>query len=146
MAGPYMLVVSSTPSPRVGTVDLSVAVQPADAGGNTEVRILAAPVGGRDGRREYEAAREAGNSDRYHVSVAFPTAESWFLILRVSGAAGTHEANLGVEVSRTVMDATPTELAEFSLPVMALLAVVLIRRLKRAPEHSGEQGAPTEPR
>ncbi|MDP9351938.1 MAG: hypothetical protein M3P51_10425 [Chloroflexota bacterium] len=110
------------------------------------MRIVAIPADGSAPPSEYEAVREAGNPDRYHVSVAFPTAGSWFLTLRVSGAAGTREAHLGVEVSRTVMGATPAELAEFSLPAIALLAVVLIRRLRRTPEHHREQRPPPEPR
>ncbi len=144
-AGPYMLVVSSTPSPRIGTVDLSVAVQALDLGGDTHVRILAAPVGRSDGHRDYEAVREADSPNRYHASVGFPTAGSWSVAIRVSGPAGTREAHLDVEVSHTVMGATPAELTEFSLPAIALLAVMLIGRLRRTPEHDREQGPPPEP-
>ncbi len=140
-----MLVVSSTPAPRVGTVDLSVAVQPPDSGGDTQVRIVTIPADGSAPPREYEVVREAGNPDRYHVSVAFPTAGSWFLTVRVSGSAGTHEAHLGVEVSRMFMGATPDELAEFSLPVIALLAVLLLRRVKRDPKDASEEGLPPRP-
>lgn len=142
--GPYHLIVSSTPSPRVGTVDLSLVVRAPDAGAHTEVRILASPVDRSYVHREYEAVREAGSPNRYHASVAFPTAGSWYLTVRVSGPAGTRDIHLDVVVSRTILGATPTELVEFSFPVTALFAVLLYARFKRSPESAGEEGEPSE--
>ncbi len=133
-AGPYRVRVASTPSPRVGVVDVSVAVtEPGgrpvkDATVSTTVSRPDSP--GEEAR--YEGELEDETPSTHHASISFPTSGSWELLVRVVGAEGQGDARLGAGVSPVLWGVTPSELLIGSAPLLILIVVVVARRFRRS--------------
>lgn len=132
-AGPFRVAATAGPSPRTGVVDVSIVVT--DAAGRPvrdgAVAILAAPADRVQSGDRYRARRDAGTAAAYHALVRFPTSGRWEIAVRVRGAAGAGEARLAVDVSPTILGATPPELLGASIPLAAVAAMLVAERLAK---------------
>lgn len=132
-AGPYQLSAFTNPSPvRVGTVDVSVLVQPTgstDVVPDAIVMVTAAAVGHEGAMETFVASHElATNKLYYAANVALPSEGRWRIEVIVLGAAGEGTAAFEVDATReTLLDRPVVLLGFVAVPVVALLAWILVR-------------------
>ncbi len=134
-AGPFELTVFTDPTPvRVGTVDVSVAVQ--DAGTSDFVRdarvlVKAEPLGPAANGGTFEATHErATNKLFYAADVVLPAAGRWLIEVHVASELGSGSVAFEVEATEPGLLDNPAFVVLLAAPP-ALLAWWLVGRRRR---------------
>jgi hypothetical protein len=137
-AGPYLISAWTQPDPpRVGRLDLSVAVMAPDSGQailGAAVRANATPTARQQIATSARLAiGEGGNPLLYHGNVDLPVAGAWRIVIEAGGPDGVGTTAFELEVRPPVPIAWPIALAVVALGAGGALWWARARRRRARP-------------